>query len=135
MNYLIPCATCGRNIANLAPSCQSCGAPNDWVHPSIALLLSEKDKLGMQFTFTYTKTFVQRESNRAGPIARFLLTAIGGGFFILMTGGFGFILLPFIYIGSSLKEKFSMNFETNQWTSSSESYWKPVRQLFDSVSR
>jgi hypothetical protein len=30
------CGTCNKEISKLANACPNCGAPNDWVHPSVA---------------------------------------------------------------------------------------------------
>jgi hypothetical protein len=37
---LIPCRSCGRDISADASACPSCGGVNDWVHPSLAVVVA-----------------------------------------------------------------------------------------------
>jgi hypothetical protein len=99
-NTLIPCPSCGREIAASANSCPGCGAVNSYVHPEIKRFIEfAGTELPIRFHYWHLRTKVWAE---------------GDGFFGPN--------------GKTFQADFSSG--SLQWTSTDETYWAPVRQFF-----
>lgn len=137
---LIQCASCSKEISPLAAQCPNCGAPNEWIHPSIHDFLKVKDQTGISrpFTFQWNKSDIWGESKPKANAVGWLIYAglLPLSLYWLFSYGIIGALLCGAAIGVALQvvprvwgsqETFKANVLKREWTSSNEKYWAPVK--------
>lgn len=131
------CDTCKKTISVLASVCPACGAPNEWIHPSIKTFISNKDNIATSkpFGFQWNKTEVWGETKPKLPWwiwLVFILTApvsFMGSFLIGMVVSVICGAVVFSIFGK--QSKFRANLLKCTWESSDDQFWEPVRSALN----
>jgi hypothetical protein len=134
---LIECKSCKKQISPLAQSCPGCGAPNEWVHAGVQRFLDNVSSIQPAggLTYWHDKVSVWGETGKmhtAVSIVITLVTVVVAAPLALFAFWFAFFIgfVGFFLAGhSKRKETFRADFSTGAWESSSNDFWKPLREM------
>jgi hypothetical protein len=148
---LMPCTTCGRQIALDASTCPGCGARNTWVHPVIKAFIDNAGNLEVPpFTFVHAATQVNGtcETNKTRSTFQLMHVGLVFGFIALLalfispalSAVLTVICVALVILGMIIQgpsnqfhTSFTADFSSGslKWSSDNDQHWAPVRAFFD----
>ncbi len=139
--HLIPCQSCGQDIAKEARKCPNCGAANCWTHPEIARFLSKRKRFcNIPDLEIDAHSFVLTgRSTPAETFAGNLADMLGRMWFFGSPMSVIFVMLETKWIAQELREiagpaqqTFVVDFHTDPpaWKSTDDYYGIKVMEFF-----